>query len=169
LSSLFASLVDVVVDGGDGEDGEDEEDGEVRAKAVVTAKLPPAEIPLKNTRPISIPNSSALFNMYTVESIQSFTGIGWGYSGARRYSIEMNIAPRPITSSVLDALGPFGLLASVEWVRVHQFAHRESSVPLPIVNPPPWKLITQGRRRLELGLDSEDEDEFEVEGEEEGS
>ena len=160
------SLVGVVVDRGDGKDGGDEEDGEERAKAVVTAKLPPAEKPDKNTCSISIPNSSALFNIYIVESIQSFTGVGWGYSGARRYSIEMNIAPRPFSPAICPFIG-FAPPASLVPVRVHQCAHRKSSVPLPIVNPPPWKLITQGRRRLERGSDREDEDENE--GEEEGS
>ena len=57
------------------EEEEEEEEGE-RARAVVTAKLPPAENPLKNTFVESIPNSRGWERMYSVASIQSFTGVG---------------------------------------------------------------------------------------------
>ena len=146
------------------------EEGE-RAKAVVTAKLPPAEKPLKNTCFTSIPSFSALLMMYRVESIQSLTGVGWGYSGDRRYSMEMKIAPSPF-SPVLDPTSLVVLVVSfvvpAPLVRVHQCAQRESSVPLPIVNPPPWKLIMQGlNSERVLGIDWDREDV--IEGEEEGS
>jgi hypothetical protein len=77
--------------------------------------------------------------------------------------MEMNIAPSPLSSPVMDPASFLSLviLAPLVYplvlallVRVHQCAHRESSVPLPIVNPPPWKLMTQGRR-LELELEVE--------------
>ena len=81
-------VVEVVVD----------EEEEERARAVVTAKLPPALNPERNTFPLSIPNSSVWARIYFVASIQSLTGIGNGYSGARRYSTEMNIPPNPSPS-----------------------------------------------------------------------
>ena len=182
MESLFvfvASAGVVVVfkfDTSMGDEDEVEEEGE-RAKAVVTAKLPPAENPDKKTCLTSIPNSLAWLMMYRVESIQSLTGVGWGYSGERRYSMEMNIAPRPLSfpASVVVLIELLVLLASVVYpvvlgplVRVHQWAQRESSVALPIVNPPPWKFITQGlNSERELGIDWDREEV--VEGEEEGS
>ena len=92
-------------------------------RGTVSAKLPPAENPDKAIRWGSRRSSSACEARYKRASVPSSTPTLNGYSGARRYSTDTK------TESVM--------LVTVE-------AHLASSVPVPNVNPPPWKFTTTG-------------------------
>lgn len=93
----------------------------------VRAKLPPAEKPERAIRWGSRRSSSAWEARYMSASVPSSTPTLKGYSGARRYSTDTK------TASVI--------LMTVD-------AHLASSVAVPNVKPPPWKLTTTGYRWL---------------------
>lgn len=94
-------------------------------RGTVNAKLPPAENPDNAILRGSRRSSSAWEARYIRASVPSSTPTLNGYSGARRYSTDTK------TDSVMC---------------VTVVAHLASSVPVPNVNPPPWKLTTTGYR-----------------------
>ena len=94
-------------------------------RGTVKAKLPPAENPDRAIRWGSSRSSSACEARYIRASVPSSTPTLNGYSGARRYSTDTR------TDSVMFVTAD---------------AHLASSVAVPNVNPPPWKLTTTGYR-----------------------
>lgn len=94
-------------------------------RGTVNAKFPPAENPESAILWGSSRSSSAWDAKYINASAPSSTPVLKGYSGANRYSTDTKTA---LVEEMTEA------------------ANLASSVPVPKVNPPPWKLTTTGYR-----------------------